>query len=225
MFSQTESRPKNRYVVYGSVVLHCLLLGWLVHEPVAKFLAPTSVIAGNYGTRVTPLYFPAPVAANDSERLRSVAADKPRLTLPSRLRVERARAKAAEQPKPAAVAADKTADQGPPAGSPYGSLYGALDGHEIRPALPVYSFDPIVSETELPNGVEGNVIVEITIDDKGNVVERSVVQSLSPNVDSKVLAAVEKWHFRPATRDGVAIASKQDVYYHFPTPEMQQYRR
>jgi protein TonB len=225
MFSQTESRPKNRYVVYGSVVLHCVLLGWLVHEPVAKFLAPTSVIAGDYGTSVTPLYFPASAVASESEKVHSIADAKPHLTFPSRLKLERTRTKAAEEPKPAAVVAEKTADQGPPAGSPYGSLYGALDGHEIRPALPVYSFDPVVSETELPNGVEGNVIVEITIDDKGNVVERSVVQSLAPNIDTKVLAAVEKWHFRPATRDGVAIASKQDVYYHFPTPEMQQYRR
>lgn len=225
MFNQTDSRPKNPYVVYGSVLLHCALLVWLVHEPAAKFLAPTSVLAGEYGTSVTPLYFPMSADATQSEKIHSVANAKPHLTLPSRLKIERTRAKGAEQPKPNAVAAEKTGDAGAPAGSPYGSLYGALDGHEIRPALPVYSFDPVVSETELPNGVEGNVIVEITIDDKGNVVERSVVQSLAPGIDSKVLAAVEKWRFRPATRDGVAIASKQDVYYHFPTPEMQQYRR
>ena len=28
--------------------------------------------------------------------------------------------------------------------------------------------------------------------------------------------ALDNWRFRPATRNGVAIASKQDVYYHFP---------
>jgi hypothetical protein len=42
-----------------------------------------------------------------------------------------------------------------------------------------------------------------------------VVQSLRPAIDAKVLAALESWHFLPATRDGVAIPSKQDVYYHF----------
>jgi hypothetical protein len=26
---------------------------------------------------------------------------------------------------------------------------------------------------------------------------------------------LENWRFRPATRDGVAIPSKQDVYFHF----------
>jgi len=42
-----------------------------------------------------------------------------------------------------------------------------------------------------------------------------VVQSLGPAIDGKVLAALENWHFHPATRDGVPIASKQDVVYHF----------
>jgi hypothetical protein len=42
-----------------------------------------------------------------------------------------------------------------------------------------------------------------------------VVQSLGPAIDAKVLAALENWRFRPATRDGVPIPSKQDVVYHF----------
>lgn len=60
------------------------------------------------------------------------------------------------------------------------------------------------------------MIVEITIDEKGNIVEKTVVRSLVPAVNLKVLAALENWRFRPATRDGVPIPSKQDVYYHFP---------
>jgi hypothetical protein len=31
-----------------------------------------------------------------------------------------------------------------------------------------------------------------------------------------VLEALENWRFRPATRNGIAIPSKQDVFYHFP---------
>ena len=105
-------------------------------------------------------------------------------------------------------------------------LTGPAFGHEVRPALPVISFDPVIGTADLPNGIEGSVIVEITIDDAGNVVEKAVIQSLTPAIDSKVLAAVAQWHFRPATSDGVAIASKQDVYYHFPLLQQQQlYRR
>jgi TonB family protein len=65
------------------------------------------------------------------------------------------------------------------------------------------------------SGQEGDVVVEITIDAQGNIVQKVVIQSLGPAVDQKVLAALENWRFRPATQNGVAIPSKQDVYYHF----------
>ena len=63
---------------------------------------------------------------------------------------------------------------------------------------------------------EGDEIIEITIDAQGNVVQKIVISSLSSVVDAKVLAALENWHFLPATRFGVPIPSKQDVHYHFP---------
>ena len=90
-----------------------------------------------------------------------------------------------------------------------------MSGDEIRPALPVSSSDPVVDAADLPPS-EGSVIVEVTIDEKGNIVRKSVIESLTPAIDAKVLAALENWRFLPATRNGVAIPSKQDVYYHFP---------
>ena len=77
--------------------------------------------------------------------------------------------------------------------------------------LDVYKRQP----NDLAGHGEGSVVVEITIDDKGNIVQKTILQSLGPLVDAKVLAALENWHFSPATRNGVAIPSKQDVYYHF----------
>jgi protein TonB len=113
-------------------------------------------------------------------------------------------------------APDSTASPAPSAGSPYGSLAeGADAGHEIRPALPSVTFEPLVSPDDLRGGVEGNVVIEITIDEAGNIVSKTVVQSLGSAIDGKVLAALENWHFRPATRDGVPIPSRQDVVYHF----------
>ena len=108
------------------------------------------------------------------------------------------------------------ATQARPAGSPLGTvLEGPLTGEEVRPALPVVSPDPLVATSEL-DGLKGDVVVEVTIDEKGNIIQKVVVQSLAPSIDGKVLEALENWRFRPATRNGVAIASKQDVYYHFP---------
>jgi protein TonB len=62
---------------------------------------------------------------------------------------------------------------------------------------------------------EGNVVVEITIDERGEIVGKSVLESAGAALDHKVLAALENWHFHPATRNGVAIASKQDAIFHF----------
>jgi len=77
--------------------------------------------------------------------------------------------------------------------------------------------DPIIRRSELPAGVEGNVMIEITIDDAGNITGMQVRQSLGYGVEEKCIAALQGWRFRPATRDGVAIASKQYVYFHIPT--------
>lgn len=122
---------------------------------------------------------------------------------------------APEQAK-AQTSGEKPATPAPPAGMPYGTVAGgAVFGDEIRPALPLSAIDPVVGPSDLAGHGEGSVIVEITIDDQGKIVQKIVVQSLGPVVDGKVLAALDSWHFRPATKNGIAIASKQDVYYHF----------
>ena len=131
------------------------------------------------------------------------------------------RAAERELPRPKIGLDDQTsapgqAAQARAAGSPLGTvLEGPLTGEEVRPALPVVSPDPHVAADEL-GGLQGDVIVEVTIDEQGNIVQKVVIQSLAPAIDGKVLEALENWRFRPATRNGVAIASKQDVYYHFP---------
>ena len=103
------------------------------------------------------------------------------------------------------------------AGTPIGSLYhGPGSGNEARPALPLVFPDPAVYSWQL-GGLQGDVIVEVTIDEQGNVTETRVLQSLQQNIDDKVIATLKSWRFRPATVDGVAISSRQDVHFHFPS--------
>jgi len=78
----------------------------------------------------------------------------------------------------------------------------------------VVSVDPVI-EPDLLAGRSGDIVVEITIDSAGNITDMKVLESLGP-LDQQVLAALAKWHFLPATRDGTPIPSKQDVHYHFP---------
>ena len=73
-----------------------------------------------------------------------------------------------------------------------------------------------MARADLPAGVEGDVIVEVTIDAQGNVVETKLLQGIGYGIEQKVLAVLQRWHFRPATRDGVTISSQHIVHFHYP---------
>ena len=102
------------------------------------------------------------------------------------------------------------------AGSYNGSLLqGPGSSHETRIALPVIGPQPPISSSDLPMGNNGDVIVEITIDEQGNVVRTAVLKGIRNDLDQKVIATVLGWRFKPATQDGVPIPSQQDVHFHF----------
>ncbi len=210
---------------YCSVAAHGLLLLWLLHPPSPKLVAPSFVVHGDHGVQIVHLYWPNPPTQSVTDASPGTTATDSRQQLNSHLawkrRTEVTKAAGHELPRPKIGLDDETSVPGQaararPAGSPLGTvLEGPLSGEEVRPALPVVSPDPHVAADEL-GGLQGDVIVEVTINEKGNIVQKVVIQSLAPVIDGKVLEALENWRFRPATRNGVAIASKQDVYYHFP---------
>ena len=104
------------------------------------------------------------------------------------------------------------------AGSQQGSaLDGPAEGDEIRPGFAVSFAPPRVSRWELPGGKEGDVIVELTIDEQGKVVEEKLLQGMAPDIDERVIATLRVWRFRPATRNGIAIPFKYDARFHFPS--------
>ena len=109
-------------------------------------------------------------------------------------------------------------DQNLRAGSGLGTVIdGPIEGHEVHVALPVVFPDPQVVRSELPRDLKGDVIVEVTIDAQGNVVETKLVQAIGHGIDEKVVAALRQRRYQPATLDGVPVASKQDVHFHFPS--------
>jgi TonB family protein len=216
-----EPMPPRRNALWASVGVHLGMLLWILRAPTPIFVAPNSGLAGVHGEVVTQLYWSAASGAGETSAhhpsSNETAASRPRLTAPAKSLIKPAPVELATSNAPQGDSSPAEAAQaGASSGNPYGSLSsGGEAGHEIRAALPVATFEPIVDRSQLPGGVEGNCVVEITIDETGTVVGQTVVQSLGAAIDAQVLAAVERWHFRPATRDGVPIPSKQDVVYHF----------
>lgn len=211
MFTQPERKNDRwRLSLLVSFVLHCGVLYLLVPVIHPKFLTPSSVAFGHGGASTELLVY-LPRQGSDLAASAKAAPEKP-----LSLRAPRVR----KPTTPPAAAQDGKAGQNAVAraGSPYGSLLnGPISGHDVRPALPVIFADPAISRSELPAGIEGNVIVEITIDAQGIVVDTKVLQGLGHGIEEKVVAAVRNWRFRPATVDGVATPSQQDVYFHFPS--------
>ena len=229
MFEQSNpaTARRQRTLLAASVGVHSLILAWLLHAPEPRLLTPVSVALGQNGTSVTRLFWSSKNPDDSSHSSSDLAAEHykhQRLGQKLSWKAPAQLSKLMAPPAPVARAEqqDKSETQtlsalghGAQAGLPYGTLTrGQLYGDEIRPALPVATSDPVVFPWQLPTS-PGNEVIEITIDERGEIVSKTVLQSLGPEIDSKCLAALENWHFRPATRNGSPIPSKQDAIFPF----------
>src|ERR1022692_2871174 len=230
MFAQLNpgtSRSQRRLVA-GSLALHGLLFAGLLHTPEPQLLTPTSIALGHNGKVLARLYFPtqspddsttsSPDSASEAYRHQRLGHEKliwKRTSAPAKLPSPSAPLSTSAAEDKAKTATLSKLGHGAPAGLSYGTLPGGpVYGDEIRPALPITTSDPVVYPWELPES-EGNVVVEITIDERGEIVRTTVLKSMGPKLDEKFLAALESWHFQPATHNGIAIPSKQDAIFHY----------
>jgi len=213
MFNQFDrnSAKQPRVVLASSIVVHLLVLAWVLKSPSPIFVSPSSVMQGDRGSGLQYLYFPGkPEVSEQPPPQAHLTWNRPEKSRAKKKRTPISRAESETE-----LAAELAPNERP-AGSLYGSLYyGKATGPEVRPALPVVARDPAIG-ADLMKEISGDVIVEVTIDEAGKITELKLAQSLNPAVDQLVMAAVSNWQFLPATRNGTPIASKQDVYYHFP---------
>jgi protein TonB len=212
--AQTPTARRRRwgFSVCLSSALHGLAAAVLCWPTAPVFVKPVLIARGEGGS-ATPLsvvlYVP-----ND---LQLAAAEKPPLlALPASAQKKKQRTKLRKRTN-VLEEAEKTPNPAE-AGSEQGSTYDGLSsGDEVRPALPVAFQDLRISRAELPSGLQGDVVVEISIDSQGIVVAERLLQGLGHGVDERVIAVLRDWRYRPATRNGVPIPSKYDVHFHFPS--------
>lgn len=228
MFAQLTpaTARRQRWLLVGSIAFHGAILAFILHEPEPLLLNPVSVALGHNGTSVTRLYWPTKTPDNSRHSSSDNATVRYRHQRfgQSPLTFNAAQEAQFRKPLPRAETEkhDNSASQtlsavghGIQAGLPYGTLQrGQLYGEELMPALPIQTSDPVVFPWQLPLSA-GNEVIEITIDERGDIVKKTVLQSLGADIDSKCLAALENWHFHPATRNGSPIPSKQDAIFPF----------
>ncbi len=210
MLGPAPAPPRRQWAWLTSAALHAAVLACLLYRPAAIFISPRFSAHGNGGSAQV-VYLTSSAEVSVSPRSTELTAP---LTAPSSAAVIRITRLSKKASRGRSLHAAHAPTQ---AGSPYGSMLEGAVGTEVRPALPEVFPDPDVDRRSLPASVQGDVIVEITIDERGNVVEERLLTGVDHGVDQKVIAALKNWHFRPATADGVPISSKQDVHFHFPS--------
>ncbi len=185
--------------IVGSAALHVLLLAALLHSN-RMHLAPSKHPGTRKGTHLALVYNPGHAASATVQ-----AAIEPRETSLSRHLKFKA---VPEKPAVASIASSSAA-----AGSSQGN--NALGAGNVTVALATFFPWPRPDLSTLPHGSRGDVVVDITIDQEGKIVETQVSQSMGSVIDQSVLSTIQSWTFKPATRDGVAVPSEQELLFHF----------
>lgn len=217
---QPASSWSQRYrAVSVSVGAHFFVLCAIVfHNPGVIDFTPTRMAHGD-GSHTYQITYVAPGSEDNS-------GDAARLLLPPLSSASKPQPRPrpkTQVPKPPeghrpVEANVEAGDRNVRAGSPLGTvLDGPITGHEVHVAYPVVYPDPPVNRAELPRDLVGDVVIEVTIDSQGNVVETKIVQAIGHGLDEKIEATLRRWHYQPATLDGTPVASRHDVHFHFPS--------
>lgn len=194
--------PKQRSVgtaavsaVVHVVVVLALVGVWKQSQKIAPFKLPGTA----QGTRLLTYYAAGspPHAVSDLQ-----TKEKPKVeeTSTTHAAIEAPKLKKVEAAAPAAaVGTGNSADSG-------------LGEGDIHIALQTYNPYPKVS---VPRGTVGDVILNAVIDEHGKIASLTLIKGLGQSIDETVEATVRQWSFSPATRNGVAIPSEQELHFHY----------
>lgn len=101
------------------------------------------------------------------------------------------------------AAAGEPASPAPP-GAP-------VTGGSVEPAVLVSKVDPEYPDAAVRARVEGSVVLEIGVDEKGNVTDVQVTRGLPFGLSEAAAQAVRQWKYRPARGPDGAISSRKTV--------------
>jgi TonB family protein len=200
MFAGIVKNRRNPASVWLSVVTHAAVIGavWL-----ALHAGRTFPITLEARCCSTALYYssnvsggsPKPVAAAKKRRptIAPAPAEQPAIAVPV------ATAQTA-QTQTGLVSQQQLPTQGTGEGS-----------DDAEPALPLFHPHPPIADRSLLPSKEQDVVVDVAISALGDVTDEKLVHGLGNGLDQVVLDTVKGWHFHPATLNGTAVASTEEI--------------
>ena len=84
-----------------------------------------------------------------------------------------------------------------------------------RPPVLLYKKEPDYVMQERAAGIQGTVVLSLTVDAGGKATDIQVVNSLSPLLDQSAIDAVGVWKFSPAIKEGAAVAQAVTIGVNF----------
>jgi protein TonB len=89
----------------------------------------------------------------------------------------------------------------------------------LEPAVLLSKVDPVYPDRARRAGVEGTVLLDVTIDATGRVTDVTVLRGLPLGVSRAADEAVRRWHYRPARGPEGPVASRKNVRILFTLSE------
>jgi periplasmic protein TonB len=91
----------------------------------------------------------------------------------------------------------------------------AFGDGDVNIALAQFFPYPQPDLSKLPRGTSGDVVLDAVIDANGRISKLTMVHGLGYGIDETVLAAVQQWIFKPATKNGTPVVSEQELHFHY----------
>jgi TonB family protein len=87
----------------------------------------------------------------------------------------------------------------------FAELKPATDTGDLVPPVATVKVDPAYPAEAQREGLTGTVILYAVIHADGSVGEIRVLRSLDDRLDASARTALERWRFRPGSRNGTAV--------------------
>jgi periplasmic protein TonB len=112
------------------------------------------------------------------------------------------------------VGSGKGPGYGPGSGGGFGGAAYRIGGGVSAP-VPIYQPEPEYSEEARKAKLQGTVLLALIVDETGKPVAIRVTKPLGLGLDQMAIQAVEKWRFKPGTKDGKPVPVIASVEVNF----------
>jgi TonB family protein len=94
------------------------------------------------------------------------------------------------------------------------ALFGnGSENIDMTPAFPVYSPHPPIHDRSLLPQTAEKIVVDVDVDEGGQVVKETLVKGVGNKLDAMVLDILKTWRFQPAKINGKPVASQAEVIF------------